>query len=95
MAFAAVPEPVPGPGPGDVVGIDRGVAVTPALPGRTAFQAPAPRSAERRQPRLSRARRGSNRRFTLNADVNAARDVPAGHAVTARGGSPPGGPVNR
>jgi putative transposase len=32
---------------------------------------------------------------TCNADVNAARNIAAGHAVTARGGSPPGGPVNR
>jgi transposase len=33
--------------------------------------------------------------FSLNADVNAAKNIAAGHAVTARGGSPPGGPVNR
>jgi putative transposase len=33
--------------------------------------------------------------FTLNADVNAARNIAAGHAVTARGGLPLGGPVNR
>ena len=33
--------------------------------------------------------------FTLNADVNAARNIAAGHAVTARGSPPPGGPVNR
>jgi transposase len=30
-----------------------------------------------------------------NADVNAARNIAAGHAVTARGGLPLGGPVNR
>jgi putative transposase len=34
-------------------------------------------------------------RYTANADVNAASNIAAGHAVTARGGSPLGGPVNR
>ncbi|HXZ70477.1 MAG TPA: transposase [Streptosporangiaceae bacterium] len=34
-------------------------------------------------------------RYTANADVNAATNIAAGHAVTARGGSPLGGPVNR
>jgi putative transposase len=33
--------------------------------------------------------------YACNADVNAAINIAAGHAVTARGGSPPGGPVNR
>jgi putative transposase len=32
---------------------------------------------------------------TLNADVNAARNIAAGHAVTARGRSPEGGRMNR
>jgi putative transposase len=34
-------------------------------------------------------------RYTCNADVNAAQNIAAGHAVTARGGSPLGGPMNR
>jgi transposase len=34
-------------------------------------------------------------RYTCNADVNAAKKIAAGHAVTARGGSPLGRPVNR
>ena len=34
-------------------------------------------------------------RYTRNADVNAARNIAAGHAVTARGGLPLGRPVNR
>ena len=34
-------------------------------------------------------------RYIANADVNAARNIAAGHAVTARGGSPLGRPVNR
>jgi putative transposase len=33
--------------------------------------------------------------FTLNADMNAARNIAAGHAVTARQGLPLGRPVNR
>jgi len=33
--------------------------------------------------------------FTLNADVNAARNIAAGHAVTARGGPRNAGPANR
>ena len=33
--------------------------------------------------------------FTLNADVNAARNIAAGHAVTARGGDGVTRPVNR
>jgi transposase len=34
-------------------------------------------------------------RYTANADVNAAQNIAAGHAVTARGGLPLGRPVNR
>jgi transposase len=33
--------------------------------------------------------------YRCNADVNAAKNIAAGHAVTARGGSPLGGPMNR
>src|SRR6266581_4028603 len=33
--------------------------------------------------------------YTLNADVNAARNIAAGHAVTARGGDGAARPVNR
>jgi len=33
--------------------------------------------------------------YTANADVNAAQNIAVGHAVTARGGLPLGGPVNR
>jgi putative transposase len=33
--------------------------------------------------------------YTCNADVNAARNIAAGHAVTARGGCRDAGPVNR
>jgi transposase len=33
--------------------------------------------------------------YVIHADVNAARNIAAGHAVTARGGLPSGEPVNR
>jgi putative transposase len=33
--------------------------------------------------------------YTCNADMNAAKNIAAGHAVTARGGLLLGGPVNR
>ncbi len=67
VAFAAVPDPVPAPGNSEVVGIDRGVAVSAALstgellhvPGLTARERKRLRRLERK---LSRARRGSERR---------------------------------
>jgi transposase len=67
IAFAAIPEPVAGPGTGEVVGVDRGVAVSAAL--STAEMLTAPRLSpghQRRllilQRKLARAQRGSNRR---------------------------------
>jgi putative transposase len=62
VAFAAVPDPVAGPGTGEVVGIDRGVAVTLALSDGSVYQAPAPRDIRLLARKLSRATRGSNRR---------------------------------
>jgi putative transposase len=67
IAFAAIPRPVPPPGTGEVVGIDRGVAVSAALstgemlrcPGLTAREQRWMRRLERK---LARARHGSNRR---------------------------------
>ena len=67
VAFAAVPGPIPAPGNGEVAGIDRGVAVSAALstgqllhvPGLTARERKRLRRLERK---LSRARRGSERR---------------------------------
>jgi putative transposase len=196
IAFAAIPDPVPGPGNGEVVGLDRGVAVSAALStgellhvsGLTVLERKRLRRLERK---LARARRGSERRkgvrlaiarlkaretdrrkdwaekastdiarrfdtirvedlliksmgllvrrleekaaspvekikpaftsqrcsacghvdaksresqarfvctacgFACNADVNAARNIAAGHAVAARGGFRDAGPVNR
>jgi putative transposase len=65
IAFAVIPEPIPAPGNGQVVGIDRGVAVSAALstgkllmvPGLTAREHARMRRLERK---LARARRGSN-----------------------------------
>ena len=67
VAFAAVPEPVPAPGNGQVVGIDRGVAVSAALSTGDLLHAPGLTGRERTrlrrlQRRLARARRGSKRR---------------------------------
>ena len=67
VAFAAVPDPIPAPGNREVVGIDRGVAVSAALstgellsvPGVTAREQTTLRRLERK---LSRAQRGSERR---------------------------------
>jgi len=63
VAFAVFPTPVDGPGAGEVVGIDRGVAVSLALSNGEMYQAPgSPSRVERLARRLSRAKRGSNRR---------------------------------
>ena len=67
IAFAAIPVPIPAPGDGEVVGIDRGVAVSAALstgellyvPGLTVRERKRMRRLERR---LARAKRGSERR---------------------------------
>jgi putative transposase len=67
VAFAVIPRSVPAPGNGEVVGVDRGVAVSAALstgellrcPTLTARQQQRRRQLERK---LARARRGSGRR---------------------------------
>ena len=73
VAFAAIPLPISSPGTGEVVGIDRGVAVSLALSNGETFQAPSPRPAVRLQRRLSRAKRGSNRRLRAKARLAQAR----------------------
>ena len=67
VAFAVIPAPVPAPGNGQVVGIDRGVAVSAALSTGQMLHAPALTGRERArlrrlQRKLARAKRGSNRR---------------------------------
>jgi putative transposase len=69
LAFAAVPAPIPEPSTGEVVGIDRGVTVTLALSDGHSYQAPADRDVKRLQRRLARAKRGSNRRATVKAQL--------------------------
>lgn len=62
VAFAVIPPTVKGPGTGDVVGIDRGVAVTLALSTGETLQAPVMTGFGRLHRHLTRAKRGSNRR---------------------------------
>jgi transposase len=67
IAFAVIPEPIPAPGNGEVVGVDRGVAVSAALstgellcvPGLTAREH---KRLLRMERKLARAKLGSNRR---------------------------------
>ena len=67
VAFAAIPDPVPAPGNGEVVGIDRGVAVSAALSTGETLHAPGLTVQERQRLRrlereVARSKRGSNRR---------------------------------
>jgi putative transposase len=67
VAFAAIPKPLLAPGTGTVVGVDRGVAVSAALSTGELLTVPRLSAGRQRrlrdlQRRLSRARRGSNRR---------------------------------
>ncbi len=67
VAFAVIPAPVPAPGNGQVVGIDRGVAVAAALSTGQRLHCPALTGRERArlrrlQRKLARAKRGSTRR---------------------------------
>ena len=74
VAFAAAPRPVPAPGNGEVVGIDRGVAVSAALSTGELLSCAGLTGKEtsrkaRLQRRLARARRGSNRRARVKAEL--------------------------
>ena len=67
VAFAVIPEPVPAPGNGEVVGIDRGVAVSAALSTGELLKVPGLSAAEEQrlrglQRKLARAKRGSSNR---------------------------------
>jgi transposase len=73
VAFAAIPRPITAPGTGDLVGIDRGIAVS-ALSTGEVFACPRPSSSRQRrrkllQRQLARAQRGSNRRAKLKLAV--------------------------
>ncbi|MGW6197856.1 RNA-guided endonuclease InsQ/TnpB family protein [Kribbella sp. NPDC055110] len=74
IAFAAPPTPIPAPGTGQVVGVDRGVAVSAAL--STGELLACPRSSETEQGRLkhlqrrlARCRPGSNRWRRVKAAI--------------------------
>ena len=74
IAFAAIPEPIPASGTGEVVGIDRGVAVSAALSTGEMLCVPRPsprqqRALRRLQRKLARAKRGSNRRGKVKAAI--------------------------
>ncbi len=67
VAFAAIPGPVPAPGNGEVVGVDRGVAVSAALSTGELLHVPGLTAPERKrlvrlERKLARAERGSHRR---------------------------------
>jgi putative transposase len=67
VAFSSVPEPIPAPGTGEVVGVDRGVAVSAALSTGEMLHVPGLTRPERKrmlrlERKLARAKRGSNRR---------------------------------
>jgi len=74
LAFAVIPPSIPAPGTGEVVGVDRGVTVSAAL--STGELLTCPGLSEREQARLkhlqrriSRCRRGSNRRRRAQAAI--------------------------
>jgi len=85
IVFAAIPHPIDGPGTGEVVGVDRGVAVSAALSTGQMLSCPRLSPPRRRrltrlQRRLARAKRGSNRR----AQVKSAIARLKAHEVDAR-----------
>lgn len=78
VAFAAVPEPIPAPGTGQIVGVDRGVAVTVALSTGETGRVPALGDRERARlsrllRKLARAGRGSVRRGKVRAAITRLR----------------------
>jgi|SRR5215469_2057823 len=76
VAFAAIPQPIQGPGTGEIIGVDRGVAVSAALSNGELLRSPQLSKSRQRHLRLSerrlaRAKRGSNRR--VKAKITVAR----------------------
>ncbi|WP_328992331.1 transposase [Kribbella sp. NBC_01245] len=74
IAFATIPDPIPAPGTGEVVGMDRGVAVSAALSTGVLLMCPGLRATEqarlkRLQQQFARCRRGSNRRTRLKVAI--------------------------
>ena len=74
VAFAAIPEPVPAPSNGEVVGIDRGVAVAAALSTGDLLHVSGLTGRERKrmlrlEQKLARGKRGSNRRCRVKLAI--------------------------
>ncbi|WP_327105686.1 RNA-guided endonuclease InsQ/TnpB family protein [Nonomuraea glycinis] len=74
VAFAAIPEPIPAPTAGEVVGVDRGVAVSAALSTGELLHTPALRDPEKARllrllRKLARAERGSKRRGRVKVAI--------------------------
>ena len=74
LAFVAIPPPIPAPGNGQVVGVDRGVAVGAALSTGELFRVPGLTAREQKRLRrlereLARAKRGSNRRRRVRLTI--------------------------
>jgi putative transposase len=67
LAFAAVPTPIQPPGTGEIVGVDRGVAVTLAYSTGELLHAPTPDPIKAAAKALARCQRGSNRRRKAKA----------------------------
>lgn len=67
IAFAAIPAPIEPPGNGEVVGVDRGVAVTLAYSTGQMLHAPHPLPIREAARALSRGKRDSNRRRRAKA----------------------------
>jgi transposase len=78
IAFAAIPAAIEAPGDGKLVGVDRGVAVSAALSTGELLHAPGLTAQERKrrqrlERKLTRARRGSNRRMRVKHSIAAIR----------------------
>jgi IS605 OrfB family transposase len=74
VAFAAIPQRICGPGTDEVVGVDRGIAISAALSTGELLSVPGLRDSEekrlvRLQRRLARAARGSNRRQRVKTAI--------------------------
>ncbi|MEU4603702.1 transposase [Kribbella sp. NPDC023972] len=74
IAFAVIPKSIPAPGGGEVVGVDRGVTVSAALSTGELLTCPGLSETEQErlkqlQRRLSRCRRGSNRRRRVQVAI--------------------------
>ena len=74
IAFATIPQSIPPPGTGEIVGVDRGVAVSAALSTGQLLHCPGLRPAEQArlrllQRKLTRAQKGSRRRARVKGSI--------------------------